>query len=77
MATPSTSNKLPKKEPNYNWSKYIGLGSQLIAGLLITIFIGKKLDLYFNKHSFFAWVAPTLFILTALISVVRDTQNKN
>ena len=31
---------------------------------------------YFNKHSFFSWLTPTLFILVVLISVVRDTQNK-
>jgi uncharacterized membrane protein len=77
MVTSSTGNKFPKKEPNYNWSRYIGLGAQLIAGLLLSIFVGKKLDLYFNKHSFFGWLVPSLFIVTVLISVVRDTQNKN
>jgi uncharacterized membrane protein len=77
MAPHSTGNKPTNKQPNYNWSKYVGLGSQLIVGLLLTIYIGKKLDLYYNKHSFFAWVDPSLFILTVLISIVKDTQNKN
>jgi uncharacterized membrane protein len=63
-------------EPNYSWSKYLGLGTQLIVGLLLAIFIGKKLDVYFNKHSLFAWIAPSLFILAVLIRVVRDTQTK-
>jgi len=76
MSSHSTEKKSSNMEPNYNWSKYIGLGSQLIVGLLITLFVGKKLDEYFNKHSFFAWLTPTLFILVVLISVVRDTQNK-
>lgn len=69
------ANKSSGKEPNYNWSKYIGLGSQLIVGLLITLFVGKKLDVYFNKEALFAWITPCLFILVVLISVVRDTQN--
>lgn len=76
MPSHSTEKKSSNREPNYNWSKYIGLGSQLIVGLLITLFVGKKLDEYFNKHSFFAWLTPTLFIMVVLISVVRDTQNK-
>jgi len=76
MSRNATENKSSNKEPNYNWTKYIGLGSQLIVGLLITLYVGKQLDQYFNKHSFFAWLTPTLFIMVVLISVVRDTQNK-
>jgi len=62
--------------PDYNWSKYIGLGTQLMVGLLLTLYIGKKMDTYFDKHAMFVWVAPSLFILVVLINVVRDTQNK-
>jgi len=75
MSIHSTEKKSLNSEPNYNWSKFIGLGTQLIVGLLITLFVGKKLDKYFNHHVFFAWVIPSLFILIVLIGVIRDTQN--
>ena len=75
MSIHSTEKKSRNSEPNYNWSKFIGLGTQLIVGLLITLFVGKKLDNYFNNHVFFAWVTPSLFILIVLIGVIRDTQN--
>jgi uncharacterized membrane protein len=65
------------QQPNYNWYKYLGLGSQLIVGLLVSLYIGKKFDIYFNHHAFFAWMAPSIFILIVLISIVRDTQKKN
>ena len=76
MTTKFTGKSSMNQAPNYGWSKYIGLGSQLIVGLLLTLFIGKKLDAYFNKHALFAWMAPSLFILIVLVSVVRDTQKK-
>jgi uncharacterized membrane protein len=76
MTSNLNEKKAANRDSNYNWSKYIGFGSQLIVGLLITLFVGKKLDAYLNKHSFFAWLTPSLFILVVLISVVRDTQNK-
>ncbi len=76
MSIHSAGEKPSNKMPNDNWSKYIGFGSQLIVGLLITLYVGKKLDEYFNKHSFFAWLTPSLFILFVLIAVVRDTQSK-
>jgi uncharacterized membrane protein len=47
-----------------------------MVGLLLTLYIGKKMDTYFDKHALFVWVAPSLFILVVLINVVRDTQNK-
>jgi hypothetical protein len=47
-----------------------------MVGLLLTLYIGKKMDTYFDKHAMFVWVAPSLFILVVLINVVRDTQNK-
>lgn len=76
MTNKFTGKSPMNQAPNYGWSKYIGLGSQLIVGLLLSLYIGKKMDIYFNRHALFAWVAPSLFILIVLISVVRDTQKK-
>jgi uncharacterized membrane protein len=76
MSIHSAVEKSSNKASNNYWSKYIGFGSQLLVGLLITLYVGKKLDEYFNHHSLFAWLTPSLFILFVLISVVRDTQRK-
>ena len=57
-------------------AKYAGLGTQLIAGLLISLYLGKKIDAYFIWHNCAAWILPSLFILFTLVMVVRDTQKK-
>ena len=51
MTTKFTGKSPMNQAPNFGWSKYIGLGSQLIVGLLFTLFIGKKLDAHFNLSS--------------------------
>ncbi len=75
MASPSSHNK-NKENPVNNIAKYAGLGTQIIAGLLITLYLGKKMDTYFTWHNRAAWIFPSLFILFTLIMVVRDTQKK-
>ena len=57
-------------------AKYAGLGTQLIVGLLISLYLGKKIDAYFLWHNRVAWILPSLFILFTLVMVVRDTQKK-
>ncbi len=75
MASPSSHNK-NKENPVYSIAKYAGLGTQIIAGLLITLYLGKKMDTYFTWHNRAAWILPSLFILFTLVMVVRDTQQK-
>jgi len=73
MVMPSSPNK-PSDKPVFSLARYAGLGTQIIAGLLITLYLGKKADAYFNWHNIAAWILPSLFILSTLILVVRDTQ---
>ncbi len=75
MASPSSHNK-NKENPVNSIAKYAGLGTQIIAGLLITLYLGKKMDTYFTWHNGAAWILPSLFILFTLVMVVRDTQQK-
>jgi len=75
MAFPSSHNK-NKEIPVNSLAKYAGLGTQIIAGLLISLFLGKKMDIYFNWHNRAAWIFPSFFILFTLVMVVRDTQKK-
>jgi thiosulfate reductase cytochrome b subunit len=65
-----------KENPVNNLAKYAGLGTQIIAGLLISLYLGKKMDTYFTWHNRAAWILPSLFILFTLVMVVRDTQQK-
>jgi len=75
MASPSSHNN-KKENPVNSLAKYAGLGTQLIAGLLISLYLGKKIDAYFIWHNSAAWILPSLFILFTLVMVVRDTQKK-
>ena len=77
MAIPSSHNKNKENHPVNSLAKYAGLGTQIIAGLLISLFLGKKMDIYFTWHNRAAWIFPSLFILFMLVMVVKDTQKKN
>ena len=77
MAFPSSHNKNKETHPVNSLAKYAGLGTQIIAGLLISLYLGKKMDIYFTWHNKAAWIFPSLFILFTLVMVVRDTQKKN
>ena len=76
MPFPSSHNK-NKENPVNSLAKYAGLGTQIIACLLISLYLGKKMDIYFTWHNKAAWIFPSLFILFTLVMVVRDTQKKN
>ena len=55
--------KSPKgrKQPN-DWMKYSGLGVQMIAAILVFLFIGIYADEYFGTE-------PTLTLILALVGV--------
>jgi hypothetical protein len=48
----------------------------MIAGLLMTLYIGKKIDAYFLWYNKLALIFPSLFIIVTLVMVVKDTQKK-
>ena len=59
-----------------NWSKYAGLGTQLMTGLLRLLYIGKKIDAYFHYKNSFAWILPSIFIFYTLVRIIKETQPK-
>ncbi len=73
MLSSSSSNK-PSEKSALNLAKYAGLGTQILVGLIIALYIGKKADAYFNWHQRLTWIAPSLFILYTLFKVVKETQ---
>jgi hypothetical protein len=56
------------------WVKYSSLGTQLIIGLIILLYLGKKLDHFFDFKSIFVWILPFLYILFTLYKIIKDTK---
>lgn len=61
---------------NTSWQKYLGLGTQLIVGLVITLYLGKKVDELMLWNQFCYWIFPSAFILFTLYRIVKETQSK-
>jgi len=56
------------------WTKYASLGSQLIAGLLLLLYIGKKGDAYWGYKSMLIWILPSSFIFFTLYKIIKETK---
>jgi len=59
--------------------QYASIGSQLLAGLIITVFAGKWIDekLHFS-FPILIWLLPLVFLVGMILKAVRDTsKNKN
>lgn len=67
---------IPPQKNDLNWMNYASLGTQLIAGLLLLLFIGKKGDEYFVLNRKLIWILPCTFILLILFKIIKDTQPK-
>ena len=63
-------------KPSAIWTKYAGLGTQLITGLLLLLYAGKKIDAYFHFKNRFAWILPSIFIMYTLVRIIKETQPK-
>ena len=57
--------------------RYAGIGSQLLAGLTITVFLGKWIDekLHFS-FPVLIWLMPLIFIVGMILKVIKDTSKK-
>jgi uncharacterized protein YceK len=56
------------------WTNYAGLGSQLIVGLLLLLYIGKKGDAYWGFKPMLIWILPFTFILFTLYKIIKETK---
>lgn len=59
----------PNKNPLRDYTRYIGLGFQIVAFMLIGIGIGQWLDGYFGNET------PILTILFAFIAIIAIIYN--
>ena len=57
--------------------QYAAIGTQLLAGLIITVFAGKWIDakLHFS-FPVLIWLLPLIFIIGMLLKAVKDTSKK-
>lgn len=66
-----------KKQDNRMLLRYAGLSSQLVIGILVALFTGKKTDSYLNiRTPMFIWIFPLLLIIGVIIKIVLDTGKK-
>ena len=57
--------------------QYAGIGAQILAGLLLGIFLGKWIDEKLHlKYPILIWLLPLLVIIGMMIKAVKDTSNK-
>ncbi len=57
--------------------QYAAMGSQIFAGLIITVFSGWWIDKKLNfSFPVFIWLLPLIFIISLILKIVRDTSNK-
>ena len=57
--------------------QYAGIGAQIIAGLLLFVFVGRWIDGKLRlSFPLLIWLLPLIFLIALLLKVVRDTSNK-
>lgn len=57
--------------------RYAGLATELIAGLVIGVYLGGWLDKKMGLvKPIWLWLLPLLMLLVLLIKLIRDTSNQ-
>jgi F0F1-type ATP synthase assembly protein I len=75
QSNPNQNNNSPKpdnKSPNNN--NLMGLGMQIVAQVVVGVFIGLWLDRHFEtKNSVYTIICATLMIVVALYQFIRQS----
>jgi hypothetical protein len=69
------TNDNKKNKPVTVWANYAGLGSQLIVGLLLLLYLGKKGDAFWGFKPMLIWILPFAFILFTLYKIIKETKS--
>ena len=70
---------LPKSgaEKNSDLMRYMGLGAQFFATILVMLGIGWKVDQWIGFHDpVFIWTLPLLAIVATLLKIIIETNKK-
>ena len=68
----------PDKQSNRAFFlRYASLGSQLLAAIAISVFLGLKTDQWLHSSPLFACVVPLLVLSGIFYKLYRETGRKN
>lgn len=57
----------------HSYARYSGMAFQLIAAILLGVFVGQKLDAYWQfKHAYMTALCAILFLFAGLYLVLKD-----
>lgn len=69
-------NSKPSPNKNRDLIRYASLGTQILAGLGIAVFLGLKADGWLNTLPLFSCVLPLLVLMGIFYKLIRETSNK-
>lgn len=62
---------------NRDLLKYAGLGTQMFVVLGVAVFVGLKLDEWFNTgFPMLVWIFPLVVIVALIYKLIKETGNK-
>lgn len=68
---------MKQKEDNRLLWKFASLGSQILIGIGLSMYVGSKADQWLHFSSPIAiWVFPLLFILAVIVKTIKETSTK-
>ena len=58
--------------------RYAGLSSQVVASVLLSLFIGVKADKWLNvSFPILSWALPLLVIVVLIVKLIKSSSRKN
>lgn len=70
--------KFPNRENLSNYTKYTGIAFQMIIIILAGVFLGIKMDKWFQTNDpIFTAIITMLFVILAIYTVIKDLIRKS
>lgn len=71
--TSSGTNKKQAPQPGNSYLKYAGMAFQMAGVMLVFLFVGKKIDQYYQlETSYFTMLGAVVGVLAALYLTLKD-----
>jgi len=62
---------------NSDLTKYLGLATQIMVSLGLSVFLGIKLDKWLSFSTpLFVWILPLLVLVGMIWKIIKDTSKK-
>lgn len=69
------SNRTPRPSSDRSPWRYLGLATQLMAYLVLAVWVGFRLDAFFEIFPVLTAVLPLLILLILFYKLIRETRN--